>query len=119
MSLEKGKISNFQLGILIMGFVFGSSVIISPGGTGAGHDTWIAVALGLLEGLVIAWIFTCLAKQFKDKTIIEINSLVYGNILGKCISVVFVWYLFHLGALVLDNYARFFKLAIYPATPKV
>lgn len=117
MFLEKGKISNFQLSVLIIGFVFGSSVIISPG-RGAGHDAWIAVAFGLMEGLLIAWIFTALARQFKDKTIIEINSLVYGKILGKCISVLFIWYLFHLGALVLNNYSRFFKLEIYPATPK-
>lgn len=117
MLLEKGKISNFQLSVLIIGFVFGSSVIIAPG-QGAGHDAWIACALGLMEGLLIAWIFTALAKQFKDKTIIEINSLVYGKILGKCISILFIWYLFHLGALVLNDYVRFFKLQIYHATPK-
>ncbi|MDP4093597.1 MAG: endospore germination permease [Bacillota bacterium] len=118
MLLEKGKISNFQLSALIIGFVFGSSVIISPGG-GAGHDAWIAVALGLMEGLLIAWIFTALSKQFKGKTIIEISSLVYGKIPGKCISVLFIWYLFHLGAMVLNNYVRFFKLEVYPATPKI
>lgn len=117
MLLEKGKIFNFQLSVLIVGFVFGSSVIISPG-EGAGHDAWIAVALGLMEGLLIAWIFTALAKQFKDKTIIEINSLVYGTILGKCISFLFIWYLFHMGALVLDSYIRFYNLELYPATPK-
>lgn len=117
MLLEKGKISSFQLSVLVVGFVFGSSVIIPPGG-GAGHDAWIAVALGLIEGLLIAWIFTALAKQFKNKTIIEINSLVYGTILGKCISVLFIWYLFHLGALVLNNYIRFLNLELYPHTPK-
>lgn len=117
MLLEKGRISNSQLSALIIGFVFGSSAIITSGGT-AGHDAWLANALGLMEGLLIAWIFTALARQFKDKTIIEINDLVYGPILGKCISVLFIWYLFHLGALVLSNYARFFKLELYPATPK-
>jgi spore germination protein KB len=118
MLLEKCKISNFQLSALIIGFVFGSSVIIPPGGS-AGHDAWIAVALGLMEGLLIAWIFTALSKQFKGKTIIEISSLVYGKIPGKCISVLFIWYLFHLGALVLNNYVRFFKLEVYSATPKI
>ncbi len=117
MALEKGRISNIQLSVLIIGFVFGSSVIISPGGKGAGHDAWIACAIGLMEGLLIAWIFTALTKQFKDKTIMEINSLVYGKILGKGISLLFIWYLFHLSALVLTNYTHFFKLQIYPATP--
>lgn len=117
MLLEKGKISNFQLSALIIGYIFGASVILPPG-MGAGHDAWIAVTLGLIEGLLIAWIFTTLARQFKYKTIVEINSLVYGKILGNCISIFFFWYLFHLGALVLNNYARFFQLELYPATPK-
>ncbi|MBP7332258.1 MAG: endospore germination permease [Firmicutes bacterium] len=117
MSLEKGKISDFQLSTLIIAFIFGASVILTPG-KGAGHDAWIAVVLGLMEGLLIAWIFIALASQFKNKTIVEINSLVYGKVLGNCISVLFIWYLFHLGALVLNNYARFLQLELYPATPK-
>lgn len=116
--LEKGKISSFQLGTLIIGFVAGSSVILPPGG-GAGHDAWIAVALGLIEGLIIAWVFTALARQFAGLTIIEINSLVYGQVLGKCISVLFIWYLFHLGAMVLNNFGGFFSVEIYRNTPKI
>ncbi|NLB53534.1 MAG: endospore germination permease [Syntrophomonadaceae bacterium] len=115
--LEKGKISSFQLSVLLAGFVLGSSVIIIPGGD-AGHDAWIAIALGLMEGLFIAWIFTALVTRFKDKTIIEINDLVFGRILGKLISILFVWYFFHLGALVLNDYVHFFRLQLYPATPK-
>ena len=117
MFLEKGKISNFQLSVLVAGIVLGTSAILTPG-QAAGHDAWIAVSLGLMEGLLITCIFTALAKQFKDKTITEINSLVYGKILGKCISVLFIWYLFHLGALVLNNYIRFLNLQLYPNTPK-
>jgi len=118
MSLENGKISSFQLSVLIIGFVFGASVIIAPG-QGAEHDAWIAIALGLMEGLIIAGIFTALARHFKGKTLVEINSLVYGKILGNFISILFIWYLFHLGALVLNNYSRFLKLELYPATPKI
>ncbi len=117
MHLENGKISSCQLSLLIIGFIFGASVIIAPGQQ-AGHDAWIAIALGLMEGLIIAGIFTVLARHFKGKTLIEINYLVYGKILGNFISVLFIWYLFHLGALVLNNYSRFLKLELYPATPK-
>jgi spore germination protein KB len=115
--LEKGKISDFQLSSLIIGFVFGSSIILSPGGS-TGHDTWIAILLGLIEGLLIAWIYTSLAKRFRDKNIIQINSIVYGKYLGSLVSILFIWYLFHLGAMVLNNYVRFFTLELYPATPK-
>ncbi|MEA4924553.1 MAG: endospore germination permease [Syntrophomonadaceae bacterium] len=117
MFLEKGKISNFQLSVLTIGFILGLSVIISPG-AGGGHDAWLAVVLGMVEGLLIAWIFTALARRFKGKTIVEINVLVFGKWLGNGISILFIWYLFHLGAVVLGNYTRFFKLQIYPNTPK-
>ena len=60
-----------------------------------------------MEGLIIAGIFTALARHFKGKTLVEINSLVYGKILGNFISILFIWYLFHLGAIVLNNYSRF------------
>jgi spore germination protein KB len=117
MLLEKGKISSLQLSVLLAGFVLGSSVIIIPGGD-AGHDAWIAIALGLMEGLLIAWIFTALVTRFKDKTIIEINDLVFGKVIGKLISVLLIWYFFHLGALVLNDYIHFFRLELYPNTPK-
>lgn len=116
MSLEKGKISGLQLCVLVIGFVFGSTVLLLPG-QGAGHDAWIAVLIGMAEGLVIAWIYTVLARRFKTRTIIEINEMVFGPIIGKFISLLFIWYILHLGALVLSNFAHFFHLEMYPATP--
>src|SRR5665647_327137 len=117
MSLEEGRISRFQLIMLMVGFIYGTSRIICPAG-GAGHDAWIANLIGIMEALLIAWVFIALTNQFKDKTIVEINDLVYGRILGKGISLIFIWYLFHLSALVLTNISRFFATEIYVATPK-
>jgi spore germination protein KB len=117
MSLEEGRISRFQLIMLMVGFIYGTSLIIGPAG-GAGHDAWIANLIGIMEALLIAWIFIALTNQFKDKTIVEINDLVYGRILGKGISLIFIWYLFYLSALVLTNVSRFFATEIYVATPK-
>ena len=117
MLLEEGRISSFQFIMLMMGFIFGSSIIISPGAS-AGHDGWIATLIGIMEALLIVWVFSALANHFKDKTLVEINDLVYGRILGKVISLIFIWYLFHLGALVLTDVGRFFATEIYIATPK-
>lgn len=115
MTTEKIQLSHSSLIILMMGFIFGSTVIISPGG-GAGHDAWLAVLIGLGEGLVFVAIFTLLAQRFKGKTLVEIATLVYGPVIGKAISLIFLAYLFHLGSLVLSNFSRFFGL-ILPETP--
>jgi len=117
MLLEEGRISRFQLTMLMVGFIFGTSVIVSPARS-AGHDGWIASLIGVAEALLIAWVFCALANQFKDKTIVEINDLVFGRILGKGISLIFIWYLFHVSALILTVFSRFFATEIYLATPK-
>ena len=102
MELERGKINNLHLTFLIIGFTFGSSVIISPG-KGAGQDTWLAILAGLAEGLIFAWIFFTLAVKFPGKNIIQINEVVFGVFTGKVISLLYLWYFFHLGSLVLRN----------------
>ncbi len=100
MSLETGRISRFQLIMLMVGFIFGTSIIVSPARS-AGHDGWIACVIGIMEALGLVWVFCALANQFTDKTLVEINELVYGRVLGKGISLLFIWYLFHLGVVTL------------------
>jgi len=63
MKLEGGSISSFQLIFIIIGFTFGSSVIIMTGGS-AEHDVWLAILAGLGEGLFFVFIFTTLALRF-------------------------------------------------------
>jgi spore germination protein KB len=118
MNLEKGRISSSQLATLVTGFIFGSSLVLLPDGT-AGHDAWIAGILGLGEGLLIAYIFVSLANRFKGKSFIEISNLVYGRYIGKFVSTAFLWYLFHLGSLVVNNFGQFFSTMVMPETPRL
>ena len=90
MELEKGKIGNYQLTLLITGFLIGSSIILSPGGR-AKHDAWLAIVLGMIEGIMFALIYAYLSKRFQGKTLIQINEIVYGPYIGKCVSLMFLW----------------------------
>lgn len=118
MKLEGGSISSFQLIFIIIGFTFGSSVIIMTGGS-AEHDVWLAILAGLGEGLFFVFIFTTLALRFPGKTLIEINDLLYGPYLGKVISLSYIWYFLHLAAIVLINFGDFLKTILMPETPMV
>lgn len=118
MQLEKGRISNFELIMLMIGFIFGTSFIISPAKSG-GQNGWLAVIIGIFEALLMAFVFVSLSNKFKDKTIIQINDLVYGRILGKFVSLIFLWYLFHLALLILNLFVDFFSTEIYINTPPV
>ncbi|MFZ7103679.1 MAG: GerAB/ArcD/ProY family transporter [Peptococcaceae bacterium] len=118
MQLEGGKIDNFSLFFLIIGFTIGSTTIISPT-PGAGHDSWLAVLAGMLEGVCYAAVFLSLARKFPGKNLIEIINLVFGRFWGKIISLGYLWYFLHLGSLVLRNFGDFFNLMVFPKTPMV
>lgn len=118
MSIESGKIPSSQLCTLMVGFLLGSTLIISPGQQ-AGRDIWIAAILGFLEGLAFALIYILLLKKFPGKTIIQINDFIFGKYLGKVVSIFYLWFFFHLGSMVLRNFGDFFTAVIYPETPMV
>jgi spore germination protein KB len=115
---ERGKISSLQLLLMTTGFTMGSS-LLPPGGGGIGQDNWLATILGLVEGIMFAVIYLALANRFSGKTLIEINDLAWGPYLGKLFSLSFLFYLFHLGSLVITNMMDFIKFAILPNTPAI
>lgn len=116
--LERGKISGSQLVYLLISFMIGSTIIIVPG-RGAEQDAWIAVIIGALEGVILAFIFTTLARRFPEKTIVEILEAVFGHYLGKIIAICFIWYSFHLGSLVIGDFTDFFASVVMPETPSI
>lgn len=117
MGLEQGRISATQLTMLITSFFLGTALLyFSPGGV-AGRDSWIALLVGMVEGLLFAFIYATLAARFPGRPLIQVFHSVYGNAGGKVISLFFLWYLFHLGSLVLTNFSFFFNTLILAETP--
>ena len=102
---------------LVIGFTLGTSVILLPGG-GAKQDAWLAIILGLAEGIAMALIYLALANRFPGKTPIEINDLVWGSYLGKVISIAFLLFVFHLASLVTTNAKDFVQFEALIYTPE-
>jgi spore germination protein KB len=115
-SQRKEQISYSQLVLLIMGFTLGSSTLLPPG-RGANQDAWITVFLGFLEGSLFAIIYGSLSQRFSGKSLVEICDEVWGPYLGRIISFLFFLYVFHLGTLVVTNFADFTQHAILTETP--
>lgn len=118
MRLERGEIPSTGMLALLICFVLGSSLLLTPGGS-AGHDAWVAVLLGLAEGLLIAQVYAALTTRFPGKTLVEISDLVYGRCIGKIVAALFLWYLFHLGSLVLSNFEEMLSALILQNTPSL
>lgn len=116
MELEKGRISSSQLVYLVVSYLLGVAVIIPPGAP-VKQDAWLAIIFGMVEGIILTWIFLSLSDRFPGKTFIEISHIVYGPYLGKVISFLFIFFLFHVVSLIIIDFSNFFSGIIMPATP--
>ncbi|HYF77139.1 MAG TPA: endospore germination permease [Symbiobacteriaceae bacterium] len=105
-----------QLSVLMVGFLLGSTLLL-PMGAPAKQAAWIATLLGGAGGLGIAFIYTRLALRFPGQGITGYSRLALGPWAGSLVGLLYIWYGFHLGALVLRNFGEFFLTALLPATP--
>ncbi|MGE5598880.1 MAG: GerAB/ArcD/ProY family transporter [Bacteroidota bacterium] len=115
--MEEGRIRPLQLGTLAVGFIFGSSVVLTPGRL-AEQDAWFAILLGMAEGSAFMLVFALLSRRFPGRTYPEIAEAVFGKWLGKALAFLLVVYLLYLCSLVLGNYGDFLMIAMMAETPK-
>jgi spore germination protein KB len=116
--LNKEKISDLQGIKLMILFIFGSTLVMGTGGE-AERDMWISVAIAVLLAVPVYLIYSRILSLFPDKDLFEILDLNFGKFFGKLISLVFIWFAFHLGALVLRNFGEFISTVGLPETPKI
>jgi spore germination protein KB len=114
--MYKEVISQKQAVALITAFIIGSTSVLGIGGR-AGQDVWISIILALLMASVIIPVYARILKLFPGQGLYEILDILFGKVLGKIITLLFVWYAFHLGALVIRNYTEFMTIISLTETP--
>jgi spore germination protein KB len=97
-------------------FIIGST-LVAGGATEAGQDAWISIILAMIMALPVLTIYARLLHLFPGKDVFAIIDHVCGPYIGKVLSILFVWYAFHLGALVLRNFSEFLKEVSMTETP--
>lgn len=116
--MSKLVISDKQAISLMILFVWGSTLVIGTAGE-AKRDMWIAMLLGTLLASGMAFIYCKILSSFPGSDVFDINKLVFGNFIGNIINVMYIFYAYTLGALVLNNFAEFISSVGLPDTPKV
>jgi spore germination protein KB len=114
----KIRITKWQSVMLLVGFLIGSSALAIPLGP-SGRDSWISVliagVIGVLELLLLVWI----SDRFPKKLPAEIFIECMGNHIGTFVAFLYVWYCFHLGALVTLDITEAYYLTVFLRTPEV
>ncbi|WP_298839249.1 GerAB/ArcD/ProY family transporter [Clostridium sp.] len=111
-------ISERQGIILITLFLIGSTFLIGSGDV-AKQDAWIAVIIAISCSIVLLLMFSRILSLYPGKDLFDILQIVMGKFAGKIISILMIWYAFHLGALVLRNLSEFTNILIFADTPVV
>ncbi|HCC06629.1 MAG TPA: spore gernimation protein [Clostridiales bacterium] len=114
--MNKEIITSKQAICIMIFFITGTSLLIGTAGV-AKRDCWISIILGIIMAVPFVIIYARILTLFRGKDIYEIVQMVFGKIFGKIIAILYIWYAFHLGALVLRNFGEFINVVAMPETP--
>ncbi len=114
--MQTERVTDKEAIFLFIAFVIGSTLIIGVGGS-AKNDAWMSAILGFVMALPMLFIYARLQSLYHGKDLFDILKRTLGGVLGRVISVVYILYAFHLGALVLRNFGEFTNTVALPETP--
>ncbi|HHW31544.1 MAG TPA: endospore germination permease [Clostridiaceae bacterium] len=116
--MEKVRISSIQLSMLLSGFLFGSTVILSPA-QGAKNDAWLAILLGGATGTLLMLCYATITSLNPSKTLVDILKEKMGKVAGNFFALLYIWYFIHLASLVFRDFGEFICTTTFPETPMV
>lgn len=120
MQVEKGRISNVQLTVIVMLFSVGDSILIIPSVMTAiaERSAWISALATIGAGTLICLFYAGIQRRFPGMTPVEISQAVLGRWLGGAMSFFYVFgFIFLLVPLVMRELADFMETQILPTTP--
>jgi spore germination protein KB len=109
MMLEKGKISAFQMGLLMYPTVLATGFLTLPTVTAqyAENDLWLTGIFASLLGFIMVYTTIRLHELYPKQTVIEYSARIVGRIPGKIIGVLFFLFFLHVTGVMLRQYAEF------------
>jgi spore germination protein KB len=114
--MQKEQINANEAKCLLTIFIMGSSLILGSGGE-AKNDAWLAVIMGIFMFIPMLLIYSRLLSLYPEKDLFDILIITLGKLMGSVISIIYIWYAFHLGSLVLCNFGYFSSTMLLPETP--
>ncbi len=112
------RLEGRQLLFLTIGFLLGTSTIVTVGGSAARQDIWIARIVSIVLGICLVYLLTYLAQRLPGQSLIQCLRSLLG-LPGTVMGVLYVWWAIHLTSLILRNVGAYAGLVLLPRTPMV
>ncbi|NWQ41339.1 endospore germination permease [Bacillus sp. EB106-08-02-XG196] len=114
--MEKENISLSQLLTLLINFLLGSAIVVGVGGD-AKNDSWIAILLGGLIGIVIISLVHFFVLRFPDKNIYQVFEFCIGRKITIVCTLMYIIYFLYISSRVIRDFGELMATAILPNTP--
>jgi spore germination protein KB len=114
--MQKEQITDKEAIFLLIIFVIGTSLILGVGGE-AKNDIWIAEIVGIIMFIPMLFVYSRILSLFPGKDLFDVLNMTLGKVAGKIVAIIYIWYAFHLGALILRNFGEFINVVAMPETP--
>lgn len=119
MNKNANEISSGQVFIFVISaqISFGILNLASNLAKKVGHDGWISILLSGLFVSVLIFFIMSLLKRFKNLSILEINTYIFGKYIGMFLNLLVIFYLIYTSALGLRMFSDVIKLSALRLTP--
>lgn len=118
MKVNETKISSSQFSFLFFAFIQCGVFTLSYSSKIVAHDTWLSILAALAISILLLLIYLRLAGIFPDKSLMQINDVIYGRFLGKLISILYLMFFLSTIAANLWLIGSFWTSYLMPETPR-
>lgn len=117
--MEKGRISAFQMGVLIFPTILATGILIVPSITAAHakNDLWLSPIWGSIVGFISVYIICYLGHLFPKQSIIQYSQQIIGRVPGWIVGFLYLFFILHINGVIVREYAEFTIGVILPMTP--
>lgn len=119
MKLENGHISEHSLMFAVFCFMQASMLRTAFIVGVTKNDSWAMAFTGLVFALLLVAVYAALLRRYQQKNLFEINELIFGPVLGKVFSVLYLFFFLTLAALNARDLGNFAEGSVMPETPLV
>lgn len=114
---DKIKVNQFIF--LEICFILGSKLLITMVDGITKRDTWFVVILGFVVSVPFILMYAHLARRFPGKSLIQMSDIIFGKVIGKIVSVLYLLFFFLLLTFNISDLSGFYVSYVMPGTPEM
>ncbi|MNW32086.1 Spore germination protein YndE [compost metagenome] len=87
--MRKKELDALQMFLLLLHFEFGTALVVNPA-KNAGRDSWIAMIIGAVGGMILVLCYSSLHRKFPDLNLTGYSKQLLGKILGTVVGIFYL-----------------------------